>query len=64
MWARKEMTHHAGVLGLRAEIVADADHPSSLFCCFLSKINSGEGDCIRLGRTGARSHVPHSGIAN
>jgi hypothetical protein len=30
------MTHHAGVLRLRAEIVADPDHPSSLFCCFWS----------------------------
>jgi hypothetical protein len=64
MRAGKEMTHHAGVLGLRAEMVADADHTSSLFCCFPSKINSGEADCVRLGRTGARRHVPHSGIAN
>jgi hypothetical protein len=57
------MTHHPGVLGLRAEIVADPDDASSLFGCFPSKINSGEADCVRLGRTGARGHEPHSGIA-
>jgi hypothetical protein len=64
MWTGKEMTHHTDVLGLRAEIVADANHPSSLFCCLPSKIDSGEANCIRLGRTGARRHEPHSGIAS
>jgi hypothetical protein len=60
MRAAKEMTHHSGVLGLGAEIVADPDNAGGLFGRFASKINGSEADCVWLSRTGARSHDPHS----